>query len=202
MSPSENRNPVLLVHGINDTVAKFKTMTAYLTTQGWSVHSLNLSPNNGWAPLEFLAQQVADYVGDHFAPDQKIDLVGFSMGGLVTRYYLQRLGGHEKVQRYISISAPNHGTVLGFGWPLKGILQMCPGSQFLEDLNRDYFQFLNKLQVTVIWTPFDLMIIPAQSSQLGIGKEVKLSVLIHALMVSDRRTLEVVRNALLDNNRV
>ncbi|MGL5035801.1 MAG: esterase/lipase family protein, partial [Microcystaceae cyanobacterium] len=54
MSSSETRNPVLLVHGINDTAAKFKTMTAYLTDQGWSVHSLNLTPNNGLAPLEVL----------------------------------------------------------------------------------------------------------------------------------------------------
>lgn len=192
------RNPVLLVHGINDTVSKFKTLQSYLTDHGWSVHALNLTPNDGSAPLEVLAQQVADYVSDRFPPEQPIDLLGFSMGGVVTRYYLQRLGGHQKVQRYISISAPNRGTWLGFSLPLPGVRQMSPGSQFLVDLNRDHHQVLATLKVTIIWTPFDLMILPAISSQLGLGKEIVLPVPVHSWMVSDRRTLTVVKEALLE----
>ncbi|MEB3248177.1 MAG: triacylglycerol lipase [Merismopediaceae bacterium] len=193
-----SRNPVLLVHGIHDTVSKFKTLQSYLTDRGWSVHALNLTPNDGSAPLEVLAQQVADYVSDRFPPEQPIDLLGFSMGGVVTRYYLQRLGGHQKVQRYISISAPNRGTWLGFSLPLPGVRQMSPGSQFLVDLNRDHHQFLATLKVTIIWTPFDLMILPAVSSQLGLGKEIVLPVPVHSWMVSDRRTLTVVKEALLE----
>ena len=193
-----HQNPVVLVHGIYDTVSKFKTLQAYLTDHGWSVHALNLTPNDGSAPLEVLAQQVADFVSDRFHPDQAIDLVGFSMGGVVTRYYLQRLGGHQKVKRYISISAPNQGTWLGFSLPLPGVQQMRPGSQFLADLNRDHHQFLATLKVTIIWTPFDLMILPAASSQLGLGKEIVLPVPVHSWMVSDYRTLEVVKEALLE----
>ena len=82
--PSD-RNPVLLIHGIYDTVAKFTALTAYLEQAGWSVHCFNLTPNDGTASLAILAEQVADYVQKNFAPDQKIDLLGFSMGGIVTR---------------------------------------------------------------------------------------------------------------------
>ena len=195
----ELRNPVVLVHGIIDTEAVFKKMSAYLTERGWSVHRVNLTPNNGRESLEKLAQQVEDYIAVNFAPQQPIDIVGFSMGGLVTRYYLQRLGGIERVQRYISISAPNHGTLMANALPFSGIVQMRPQSDFLLDLNRDVVPLLGKLNFTWIWTPFDLMIVPAQSSRLSVGKELQIPVLVHAWMLKDKRVIKAVADALSED---
>ncbi len=191
-----NRNPVLLVHGIYNTSSKFNSMTKYLTNLGWDVHRLSLKPNNGNGHLEKLAQQVDNYVNNNFETKQPIDLVGFSMGGLVTRYYLQRLGGIEKVQRYINISAPNNGTMTAYVLPNAGIKQMRPNSQFLQDLNKDIEATLNQIDVTVIWTPYDLMIFPASSSRIGIGEEIKLPVLIHEQMVRHHQLLKTVSNCL------
>ncbi|MGK7874723.1 MAG: esterase/lipase family protein [Xenococcaceae cyanobacterium] len=191
-----DRNPVLLIHGLHDTTAVFHRMETYLTSLGWSVHSLNLIPNNGAFALEHLATQVADYVTTAFAPEQSLDLVGFSMGGIVTRYYLQRLGGINRVNRYISISAPNYGTATAYVLQHPGIVQMRPDSLFLRDLNRDGEHMLERVNFTLMWTPFDLMIIPAQSSQMPVGREVKLPVLLHSWMLSDSRALEAVAVAL------
>ena len=85
-------------------------MLSYLQSSGWAVYCLNLSPNNGNIGLDELAQQIVAYVDSHFAVDQTIDLVGLSMGGLISRYYLQRLGGIDRVQRLITISSPHKGT--------------------------------------------------------------------------------------------
>jgi triacylglycerol lipase len=193
------RNPVLLVHGIYDTVAKFKRLSAYLDQSGWSVHSLNLKPNDGSASLNELAKQVADYVDRNFETGQVIDLLGFSMGGLVTRYYLQRLGGIERVERYITISAPNNGTLTAYPLSLPGIIQMRMNSPFLQDLNQDHYKYLTQLKVTNLWTPYDLMILPAHSSKMGIGREISVPVAVHAWMVSDRRVMKIIASALSDN---
>jgi len=40
------KNPVILVHGITDKNTIFQEMSNYLTELGWSVHSINLSPND------------------------------------------------------------------------------------------------------------------------------------------------------------
>jgi triacylglycerol lipase len=193
------RNPVLLVHGLYDTVAKFKELSAYLNQLGWSVHSINLKPNDGSALLNDLAKQVADYVDQTFESGQMIDLLGFSMGGLVTRYYLQRLGGVERVKRYITIAAPNNGTLTAYSLPLKGIVQMRMNSLFLDDLNQDHDQYLSQLQVTNLWTPYDLMILPAHSSKMGIGREISVPVAVHAWMPSDRRVMKMIASALSDS---
>jgi triacylglycerol esterase/lipase EstA (alpha/beta hydrolase family) len=195
MMATKQQNPVLLVHGINDTGAVFNKMAFSLRQQGLSVHTVDLIPNNGSEVLEKLAQQVANYVNDTFATAQPLDIVGFSMGGIVSRYYIQRLGGINRVQRFITISSPHYGTIVAYGTWLAGALQMRPHSDFLNDLNADV-EMLKQLNFTSIWTPYDLMIIPTESSQLGIGKEITLPVLLHPLMLTDSRTLSIVAKIL------
>lgn len=189
------RNPVLLVHGINDTGAVFNKMARYLGKQGRIVSALDLIPNNGSELLDKLAQQVANYVNTNFAPEQPLDIVGFSMGGIVSRYYIQRLGGIERVKRFITISSPHFGTNIAYATRLAGAVQMQPNSDFLNDLNSDV-GMLKKLNFTSIWTPYDLMIVPAKSSKIPFGKEVVLPVAFHPWMLTDDRTLEIVAEAL------
>jgi triacylglycerol lipase len=192
---TKEQNPVLLVHGINDTGAVFNKMASYLRQQGLSVYTVDLVPNNGTEVLDKLAQQVANYIAATFAPEQPLDIVGFSMGGIVSRFYIQRLGGINRVRRFITISSPHKGTIIAYGTWLAGAVQMRPNSDFLNDLNSDV-EMLKNLNFTSIWTPYDLMIIPAESSQIGIGKAITLPVLLHPLMLKDSRTLTKVANIL------
>ncbi|MGK7900723.1 MAG: esterase/lipase family protein [Hormoscilla sp.] len=191
------RNRVLLIHGIDDTVVVFDTMSAYLKQRGWDVYSLDLIPCNGDCGLDLLAQQVADYVTKTFRPDEPFDLVGFSMGGIISRYYVQRLGGLSRVQRFITISSPHHGSWLGYARQNPGCQQLRPDSDFLQDLNRDA-AMLARLNFTSIWTPFDLMILPANSSSMPVGKELTVPILVHSWMVRDSQSLKLVAQALME----
>jgi triacylglycerol lipase len=194
----DSRNPVLLIHGLYDTVTVFDPLAADLARGGWSVHSLNLVPNYGTARLEDLASQIAVYITDTFPLEQPIDIIGFSMGGLITRYYLQRLQGTQQVQRYINISAPNRGTTVAYSLPLPGIVQMRPDSKFIKDLNHDCQSSLSQIKCTFIWTPYDLMIVPSSSTLLGIGREIQIPVIFHAWMLKDRRVRAAIQQALLE----
>lgn len=189
------RNPVLLVHGLTDTHHKMRKIARHLSALGWQVYDIDLQPNNGDSRLEILAGQVADLISLTFAPHQQIDIIGFSMGGLVSRYYLQRLSGIDRVQRFISISAPHQGTLAAYFSQRPGCVQMRPEHDFIKDLERDV-DVLNRLHCTSIWTPFDLIILPPSSSQLGIGTEIILPIVAHPLMVFDRACLEAIARAL------
>jgi triacylglycerol lipase len=188
-------NPVLLVHGINDTGAVFYKMIPYLKERGLTVYDLNLVPNNGDLGLDKLALQVATFIDKTFTPEQSLDLVGFSMGGIVSRYYVQRLGGIALVQRFITISSPHYGTVIAYASQRPGCLQMRPNSPFLKDLNSD-MAMLKQLNFTSIWTPYDMMIVPASSSQMPIGTEVIIPVALHPWMLTDSRSIAAVAEAL------
>ena len=74
---------------------------------------------------------------------------------------------------------------------------MRPGSAFLTDLNRDVAA-LARIRVTTIWTPFDLMILPPTSSTHLPGPSARFNVLLHPLMLRDRRVLKLVHSILTE----
>jgi len=195
MADTTRRNPVLLVHGLKDDERKMAPMARYLRSHGWDARTMSLRPSWGQKGLDVLAGQVADFVRAHYAPHQRIDLVGFSMGGLVCRYYLQRLGGLDRVQRYVSISAPNRGSILAWLIQNPGCRQMRPGSAFLRDLKTDEWR-LAKIDFTSLWTPYDAIIVPPRSSEMPEARNVKMQIICHPLMVWQKSCLAEVAKAL------
>jgi triacylglycerol lipase len=189
------RHPVLLVHGITDTHRKMRRIARHLKQLDWEVYNIDLFPNNGDAKLEVLAMQVKDFINSNLPNNRPIDIVGFSMGGLVSRYYIQRLGGIDRVRRFITISSPHRGTLAAYFSQRPGCIQMRPDNQFITDLNRD-IEMLTRLNFTSLWTPFDLIILPPESSQISIGTEVQIPILAHPLMVYDRRSINAITSAL------
>src|SRR5215207_7159504 len=80
--------PIILVHGIHSDANCMRRLQKYLRAQGREVYSPSLSPCTGMVPIETLAEQLAKFAEQH-VPEKKFDLVSFSMGGLVSRYYVQ-----------------------------------------------------------------------------------------------------------------
>jgi triacylglycerol lipase len=162
------------------------------------VHGFDLCPSSGRAPISELARQVAAQADTLRAQTgaTRIDLLGFSMGALAARYYLQRGGGREQVRRFISISGPHAGTLAAFALPLAGVRDMRPGSALLRSLDADRDPF-GGVEVHCIYTPFDLMIMPATSSILrGAQSTHSLPVLLHRWMIHDRRVHDLAAHML------
>jgi triacylglycerol lipase len=172
---SDSGNPVVLVHGLTDTGNKMRYISDRLRAVGRKTYSIDLQPGTGEAPLELLAKQLEGFINRHLGENTTLDLVGFSMGGLVTRYYMQRLGGIDRVEHYVTLSAPN--------------------SDFLRDLQSDV-TMLAKVKFTSIWTAWDMIIVPAQSSCLPVGQDIQIPVLAHPLMVVDHRSLDAISHGL------
>ena len=197
VSATENtpRNPVLLIHGIKDDARKMEPMARYLRAQGWDAKTMSFRPSWGQKGLDVLAGQVAQFIGEKYAPGERIDLVAFSMGGLVTRYYLQRLGGLERVQRFVTLSTPHRGTLLAYLLPNAGCRQMRPGSAFLRDLESDADR-LAALDFTSFWTPLDTIIVPARSSLMPQARNERMVIALHPLMVWQPSVQRAVAGAL------
>ncbi|NTU59298.1 MAG: alpha/beta fold hydrolase [Chlorobiaceae bacterium] len=182
---------VVLVHGIFDAGEVFRKMSDCLTGHGFTTYMPDLKPSSGSKGVDHLALRLQEYVERHLSGDDRFSLIGFSMGGLVCRYYLQKLDGIRRVDRFITLSAPHNGSLLAYAFPHRGAVQMRPGSDFLNDLNRDA-GILKSLRPVSMWTPFDLSIVPATSSIMPGFTEVRLPVLLHPWMLTNRRSIDVV----------
>lgn len=194
MQLSPDQPPVLLIHGISDSERNMQWLARHLRQEGREVHTLNLTPNWGQKGLGALAQQIDTYAQAEFG-HRKFDLVGFSMGGLVSRYYVQRLGGIKRVNHLVTISAPHNGTVVANLIGFQGCREMRPGSAFLVDLNTDVDR-LRTIKFTSLYTPLDLIILPARSSEMPQARNIRILNIAHPFMIFDRRCLRAVSDAL------
>jgi triacylglycerol lipase len=198
--PSSTINPVLLVHGIDASGRRFKAMRTGLLRYGFKpVIAMDIIPSNGSIPIEAMAEQVRD-AARHLLTStgaDRIDCVGFSMGALATRYFLQKLGGRTIIRRFISISGPHHGSYNALFRPNTACRQMRPGSPLLQNLNSETDPF-DEVDVYSFYTPFDLMVIPSRSSILPHAHNRPFNVWLHPLMITNRRVIEAVVHTLAD----
>jgi triacylglycerol esterase/lipase EstA (alpha/beta hydrolase family) len=187
--------PVVLVHGIWDDARSLSPLRQALGQGGFPwVEAVDLSPATGLVSLERLGEQVAAAVERARARTsaEHVDLVGFSMGALVSRLYLALLGGRDVVRRFVSISGPHQGTWTAYALPFPGIRQMRPDSPLLRRLGPDVGA-LGDVAVHCIYTPFDATIIPPRSGVIEGARSVhRVPVAIHRWMLSDPRVLALV----------
>lgn len=192
--------PILLVHGIWNQSSCFDQLRdRLLAAQLGPVSALDLVPNDGSVRIATLAKQIETAVDElHAHHGATVDLVGFSMGALASRYYVQRLSGRARVRRFVSISGPHEGTAAAYVLPFEGGRDMRPRSALVNELRADPDPWGN-VEVHVLYTPFDLAIVPATSSRLPrVASETKLPVALHRWMLTDRRAAARVIEILTD----
>jgi len=180
---------IVLVHGIYNTSRRFRVMQAEFERKGYRCIAPSLAPNSGSKGLEHLAEQLKAAIDKAIEGNkQKVCLVGFSMGGLVARYYLQELEGYRSTSLFFSIAAPHHGSLWAHCLPILGVRQMRPDSAFIRLLQQGSDR-LRKVTCYSYWTPFDLVILPANSSVWEQADNIRVDVLAHPLMVRDARVI-------------
>ncbi len=194
VAPDPALPPVVLVHGIFSSGNDMERLARHLRSQAREVFQPSLMPNGGHAPIEDLARQLAQFVGEKIGA-RRFDLIGFSMGGLISCFYLQRLGGLAKVNRFITMATPHHGTHMARLGGLPGWVQMRPGSEFLRDLASDA-DALRAVKFTSLYTPLDAIIVPARSSEMPQARNVRVWAVIHPSFILERRCIRAVAEVL------
>jgi pimeloyl-ACP methyl ester carboxylesterase len=162
-------NPVLLLHGFLATPRAVSALAAQLGRAGYCTYSVDLGGLFGRfnaLPIEDVARAVAARV-EHLVRDHRlkhIDVVGHSEGGLIGRYYIQKLGGASRVRHLVTLGTPHRGTRWAYsGYALRRILpslsQMAPGSRLLGELSDDTFP--RAVRLTSIYSSRDTLCPPA-----------------------------------------
>jgi pimeloyl-ACP methyl ester carboxylesterase len=128
--------PVLLLHGLFDNRSVFTLLRHSLRSHGWAhVHAINYNPTA--ADLHAAAVLLGRHVvhARRVYGGEQVAIVGHSLGGLVARYYVQLLGGHEHVHSVVTLGTPHAGTLSALPlYPIPIARQLLPGSPVFEAL--------------------------------------------------------------------
>jgi triacylglycerol lipase len=118
------------------------------------------------------------------------------MGGLVSRYYLQNLGGASRCETLITISSPHQGTEAAWLYPTKGAREMRPRSEFLKNLHSTEDR-LGNMQLVSYRTPLDLVIVPSKNSIWPRAENVSYPVALHPFMLTSAPVLDDIEKRLV-----
>src|SRR5699024_7378159 len=110
------RTPVVFVHGFLGDSSNWGVALLNFRAAGYAANELYTYDYN-WAGdnivnargLGAFVDQVRSRTGA-----AQVDIVNHSMGGLVTGWYVNELGGQPKVRHVASIAGANHGTTAAY----------------------------------------------------------------------------------------
>ena len=130
-------DPILFVHGWNSSGSTWNTMVSRFQADGWTAPELNNWSYNYKQSNATTAAQLRDKIDGILAAtgNAKVDIVTHSMGGLSSRYYIKNLAGDGKVDDWVSLGGPNHGTNTANFCFDTSCGEMREGSAFLTALN-------------------------------------------------------------------
>ncbi|NLG54045.1 MAG: alpha/beta fold hydrolase [Rhodococcus sp.] len=191
-SCQSTRNPVVLLPGfVANSTLTWQALAPLLRDQGYCLYTFDFgqAPYSGTlggiTAVEPGATEFAHFVDDVLARTgaTQVDLIGHSEGATMPFYYLTRLGGAAKVDRYIGIAPLYNGTSQ---WGLAGLIgqmydspagpalmnvcgacrDMVTGSAFLTDLAA-HGDAAPTVQFTNIMTRYDQNATPYTTGMLA-----------------------------------
>ncbi len=180
--------PVVLVHGLFSKGYWLRDLEQQCASLNYPTLRPTLKPADGTVKIEILARQLQEHIENKFGPTQRIHLVAHSMGGLISRYYLEELGGSHRALSLQTIATPHHGAPLSRLHPGAGGIQMRPGSQFLTRLNAGPSSPYPEISY---YTKADL-IVPWRSSIRPHAKNVELPPAVHQTLPKHSQVIQGV----------
>jgi triacylglycerol lipase len=137
--PNLTHDPILFVHGYAGSSANWETMKQRFLADGWKDYELYSYNYSFVTSNATTAAEIRDHVDEIIRTTgaTKVDIIAHSMGSVSSRYYMKNLGGSAKVDAWVSLAGPNHGTdaVENENCGFTPCREIVPGSTFLLTLN-------------------------------------------------------------------
>ncbi len=157
--------PVILCHGYNHNRSAFFLMRYRLRKAGCNnVVMPNFVPASATVArfAEQLAEKATAVITETGA--DRVDLVGHSMGGLVIRYFIEKLGGASLVGTAITLGSPHGGTKMAALGLFGSSRQFRMDSELIRELNRSSSE--DAPRMLAIWSEFDNIVLPPENATL------------------------------------
>src|SRR6185312_7766845 len=128
--------PILLVHGIIDNHAIFTGMDRALRRRGFqtlATYDYGLFTQT----IPRAAQRLGEAIEQLSAATgyERIHVIGHSLGGLIARYFVQRLGGDSRVHTLVTLGTPHRGTLAAHLAAVQLCRQLRPESDLFVELD-------------------------------------------------------------------
>src|SRR5262245_2891041 len=188
------RDPVLLVHGFNGSGASWHTLKERLRTAGYRDREIAAISYDSRESNVEVAHEISVAVDALLARTdaRTVDIISHSMGSISARYYVERLGGHAKVDAFVSLAGANRGTIWAIGCAvLVSCREMIPGSTLIDGFAPDVTVDL-PTRFAAWWSPCDPAIVPHANAELVGARNTETGCIGHSDLKTDPQVLRQV----------
>jgi triacylglycerol lipase len=157
--------PILLIHGMVDNRSIFTVLRRALRRRGfgrvWTMnyhvftHDLRTAAERLRTTVEAICEQTGY---------ERIHVVGHSMGGIVARYYVQRMGGDARVHTLVTLGSPHAGTHAAHLIPRGVTRQLRRASELVGELAQPAAGC--RTRFIAFWSDLDALISPKRAARI------------------------------------
>ncbi|HET7507703.1 MAG TPA: lipase [Solirubrobacterales bacterium] len=190
------QDPILFVHGWSESASLWNTMIGRFEKDGYaksalSAYSYNTATSNKTLAETEVKSRVETLLKNNPGAT-KVDIIAHSMGSLNSRWYIKFVGGESKVDDWVSLGGPNHGTETANACTQTACVEMRVGSTFLSELNAGD-ETPGTVNYGTWWSPCDEIINPDESVILSGATNHKTACLTHTGLTTDETVYKEVR---------
>ena len=194
------KNPIILIHGLWNTADIFSSITSKLDEKGVEYFVPTLKHKYGMTSIVELTNLLNELIIEKYGLEKELDILGFSMGGIIGRYWINKMNGYKRTRQFITVGSPHKGTLasqLVPMYPFKGISEMKINSFLLRDLSKhDYL--LRRIKCISFFTYWDLMVFPGWRANLNSGEKISLNIYKHKNLVRNQSAVDIIIERLLN----
>ena len=163
---------VVLVHGLHEHGGRYRHVAERLAAAGYACYAAD-HPGHGRSAgsrgnigsmagtVDGVGQAVRLAAERH--PGAPLFVYGHSLGGLISRYFVQRLGGDRRVDTLVTLGTPHQGSRWAHVAPTPLIRQLRPGSPLYQELAEPVAHC--GTGITAVYSDIDQVVVPTSSGR-------------------------------------
>ena len=186
--------PVVLVHGLGGNRGAWWPLRLYLRMNGHRrIYAFGYEDGTieGHAgDLKGFVESILKTTGE-----QKVDIVAHSLGGIISRYAIQRLGLSGTVRTFVTMAAPHQGTYAAQYANTKLTRSIRPESDVIRDLNADD-PAAYPMRFFSIYSDRDVYVVPAEGMTHPGAENIFLPDVSHSQYLVSPQVFRVVASCL------
>jgi len=193
--PRLNHDPILFVHGLRGSSASFAQMRARFVAAGWQDGvELWAFTYGSTVTNAAVGQEIHNQVNHIMTVTgaSKVDIISHHVGSLSSRFYLRNFGGTRKVDAWISLGGPNHGSTVVNQCTLIPCQEMAPKSAFMTALNAEV-EAQPPVRYATWRSPCDELVMPHSSVSIHDAENYLTACMPSGALITDAAVYEQVK---------
>lgn len=190
----DGRTPIVLIHGLGGNRGTWWPLRLFLRLHGYRrVYAFGYEDGT----VQELAAGLVEFIDEvrEKTGREQVNIVAHSLGGIISRYAIQRLRQAEAVKTLITLASPHQGTYMA-NWANTTLTRaLRADSDLIADLNTDDLSVLSVRLVTVR-SDRDIYVLPHENMTHPDAENIFVPGLAHTQQILSKEVYRIILRCL------